>query len=767
MHIKSIIALLFIMLPFMASSERNNRQESVGLVLSGGGAKGIAHIGVIKALEENNIPIDYVAGTSMGAIVGGLYAAGYTPEEMMELIKSPGFANWSTGQIDSKLTYYFAKNAPTPEFVSFNLGEKKQSKSNSILPQGLINPLPMNFAFMELFSSYTAQCGENFDNLFVPFRCVASDVTHKQKIVCRDGDLGDAIRASMTFPVVFYPIKMNGVWVYDGGIYDNFPVDVMKEDFAPSTIIGVNVSSSDKSAKSNDIIEQLENMIMQGNITSISKEEGIYIDLNLNRFGLLDFPKAQDIYEIGYRKAMEQMDTITHRISARVSQQSINLKRAVFKSKTPYLKFDSVSVSGGTDAQNDYIQHVFMSQADTFNIKQARDAYYSIITPGKLKNLVPKAKYDNQDGLFTLNLDASIKDNYRLAFGGYISSSTNSMLFLSGGYNTLSFNSVDLNLNVWIGQSYMAGELNSRMYLRTSLPSYLRFQAVVSRYKFYESENLFYEDNIPTFITNTEAYARLNYCMGVGRRGLFEMGAGYGYLQDNYFQSNVIDFSIGERDKSYYNLGQAFVRYEYNSLNDKVYPTAGAYYRLSSMGLYGEYKFRPNDKVNNRDDEVYWGQLEFNAENYFSLTRKFKIGTELNLLASTKKLMSNYYASIVQAPAFFPTASSYNAFNPAFRANSYATLGLKPIWRISSTFQLRGELHAFMPFRKIKENPLNLTPYYGKWFANPEFMGEVSVVLKFPFASLSVYGNYMSYPPRNWGFGLSFGLFFIAPKFIN
>ena len=83
--------------------------QSVGLVLSGGGAKGIAHIGVIRALEENDIPIDYVAGTSMGAIVGGLYAAGYTPEEMLQLILSEGFADWSTGRINPNLTYYFVR----------------------------------------------------------------------------------------------------------------------------------------------------------------------------------------------------------------------------------------------------------------------------------------------------------------------------------------------------------------------------------------------------------------------------------------------------------------------------------------------------------------------------------------------------------------------------------------------------------------------------------------------------------------------------------
>ena len=204
--------------------------QSVGLVLSGGGAKGIAHIGVIRALEENDIPIDYVAGTSMGAIVGGLYAAGYTPEEMLQLILSEGFADWSTGRINPNLTYYFVKKPNTPAFAELNINlSRKDSldRASSLLPSSLISPLPMNFAFMDLFAAYTAQCGGNFDNLFVPFRCVTSDVIHKHKIVCRSGHLSDAVRASMTFPPVFQPIKMNGVYVYDGGIYDSNPIKLI------------------------------------------------------------------------------------------------------------------------------------------------------------------------------------------------------------------------------------------------------------------------------------------------------------------------------------------------------------------------------------------------------------------------------------------------------------------------------------------------------------------------------------------------------------
>ena len=176
-----------------------SQPKSVGLVLSGGGAKGIAHIGVIKVLEEHNIPIDYIAGTSMGAIVGGLYAAGYTPEEMMQLIESEGFSEWSTGQINEKLIYYFYRPEPSPAMMNVNLAPRDSTRSSSILPTSLINPLPMNFAFMELFSAYTAQCDGDFNKLFVPYRCVTSDVYQKKKIVCKSGSIGDAIRASMSF----------------------------------------------------------------------------------------------------------------------------------------------------------------------------------------------------------------------------------------------------------------------------------------------------------------------------------------------------------------------------------------------------------------------------------------------------------------------------------------------------------------------------------------------------------------------------------------
>ena len=254
-------------------------RQSVGLVLSGGGAKGIAHIGVIRALEDHGIPIDYIAGTSMGAIVGGFYAAGYTTEEMIDLILSPTFSNWSTGRINPNLTYYYSRPEPSPALVTVNVGDKggMPGGSSSFLPMSLISPLPMNFGVMELFAAYTAQCGGNFDKLFVPFRCVTSDVYAKHKVVCRSGSFGDAIRASMSFPIVFHPIEMDGTLMYDGGIYDNFPVDVMRSDFAPDIMIGVDVTNPDSKPKANDLIQQVEDLVIQNNDYSLPADEGIKI----------------------------------------------------------------------------------------------------------------------------------------------------------------------------------------------------------------------------------------------------------------------------------------------------------------------------------------------------------------------------------------------------------------------------------------------------------------------------------------------------------
>jgi NTE family protein len=236
--------------------------QKVGLVLSGGGAKGLAHIGLIKVLEDHGIPIDYVAGTSIGAIIGGLYAAGYSPEEMLELFNSDEFKLWSTGRLDKESLYYFKRKDEFPDWIKLDL-TRRNEKVKLILPLNLVPERQMDFAFLELLAQTTAACRNNFDSLMIPFRCVSTDIYNNRAIIHRDGDLGEAIRASMTFPLVYKPIEIDGVLLYDGGIVNNFPAKIVQEDFKPDYIIGHIVAEINRKPDPDDLFKQIETMVMQ------------------------------------------------------------------------------------------------------------------------------------------------------------------------------------------------------------------------------------------------------------------------------------------------------------------------------------------------------------------------------------------------------------------------------------------------------------------------------------------------------------------------
>lgn len=749
--------------------------QSVGLVLSGGGAKGIAEIGAIQALEDNDIPIDYIAGTSMGAIVGGLYACGYTPAEMMEMIASKGFGYWSTGTIDPSLTYYFLRQPQTPAFARLNVNLSRTDSADTtpgILPASLISPLPMNFAFMDLFAAYTAQCSSDFNNLFVPFRCVTSDITAKKKIVCRSGQLSDAIRASMSFPCVFAPIKMNGVYVYDGGLYDNFPVDVMREDFAPDIMIGVDVHASDKGPQPHNIITTIENMAQVKQDYNLPADEGVHVRINVSEFSLLDWGKAKELYDIGYRRTMEMMDTIKSRVTSREPTETRRLRRAVFKSASPYVRFDSVHVTGGTRAQNEYLSHLFKPEkTDTFGITQARMAYYRALTPGQLRNLMPQADYNSRNGLFTLSLDADVKNNFSVGAGGYLSSSSNSFIFLSADYSSMSFRSTDARLMGWIGQNYMAAEFDGRLYMTSTHPSAFHLEAVFSRHKFYESDKLFYQDNSPAFITTYNAFGRLYYGWALGSKGKIQIGVGGGQERHNFYTSDRGDFSSSDKVRTNTNIAQALLRLEYNTLDNQSYPSAGYCVKTTVIGAIGKYHYRKLTGQNSGmtyDDDARWIQGELKADYYMPLANRFTLGLGADVMLSTRGLLNTYYASLVNAPAYAPTPATLNIFNKRFRANSFVAAGVTPIWMPVKNAQVRLTANVFLPVRRIEQRaPDNLAPRWGGWFRNPEFVGELDLVYNLPFASVCGYVNYLTYPARNWNVGLSFGLYFTAGKLLR
>ena len=771
---KGIKYITFIFLLGLISPTSNAR-ETVGLVLSGGGAKGIAHVGVIKALEENDIPVDYVAGTSMGAIVGSLYSCGWSPEQMMTLFTEPAFHYWSTGTINRDLVYYFAEQTPSPEWVGLNINFKDSTNIVSqLIPTSLINPIPMNLEFLELYSPYTEQCKENFNNLFVPFRCVTSDIYHKHKIVCKSGSLGDAVRASMSFPLVFKPIEMDGVLVYDGGIYDNFPVDVMREDFHPDFIIGVSVSSADTKPIKGNIYSQLEDMIIQNNDYNLPEDEGVKIQVPVLNFGVLDFQQAKTIYEIGYKSGLAMVDSIKKRLPARESMAELDARRKAFAAQTPVVEFDTVEVIGASKNQSKYLKYLFEGEKPgnnkpykPINLEQVKNGYYRAVTTGKLYDLLPQAKF-GANGKNTLLLEANVKSPWNVGIGGWVTSSANSMLYLTFGYHTLSFNSLDIDVGGWIGQAYFAGSLSAKIFLPSKNPSYLQLEGVASKQKYYESEILFYQWASPSYITDVQEFVRLNYCWAMGRPAKGYVSFTAGRESNEFYPYNQVPDYDTRKDKTVFHTMAFKAGAELNTLNDLMYPSSGKEWNFNVIADHNDYKFLHNG---NNDTAKSWSSLiNLSAEliwrHYFNLHKNFKLGAYATGLVTFGNLLDDYTSTLIHCPAFAPTPSTKNYFNPAFRSNNYLAAGLNPVWTPITRAQLRGDFYYYTPVRNIGIDVIGL-PVYNGWFKDPQFIGEIAAVYNFPFASLSFYVNYLSSPKKNWNFGLNFGLYFHAPKLLR
>lgn len=768
-RISIVISFFFILINSLQA-------QRVGLVLSGGGAKGAAHIGVIKAFEENEIPIDYITGTSIGAIIGSLYAMGYTPDEMLQLMLSKEFGYWQTGTVEDDYMYYFRKPDPTPEMAHFSIdmSDSLQIKTN-FLPQSLINPIQMNQAFMALYAQATAKAAWNFDNLFVPFRCIGSDIYNKKPVIFKNGDLGEAVRISMTFPLFFKPVWKDSVPMFDGGIYDNFPVKTMKEDFHPDFIFGVALSTG-KSKPSNNPYNQIETMIMQETNYEVDEEDGMIIRFNMPDVSLLDFQKANEIMEMGYKRTMSLIDSIKGRVHRRMPLDSLNSRRKQYKESLPPLVFKNIYITGVSESQQKYIEsqlHRDINQE--FSMEEFKRAYFKMLAYSKIKEIVPKAIYNRVNKTFDLHLYITMSDEINIGLGGNISSHQANQLYLGLGYRYLGRYAADMNADFQVGNSFSGVMLNGRMYLQTRIPTYINWQGVFSYKRYSESQSLFYEDVVPAFIKQHELYMKLKLGFPFLNRAKAEIGFGYGQLNDYYYQNTEVSFADRDYEHSRYNLFSGSLNIEQNSLSTKVYPISGVKRSLNAQYITGTEKYKPNVATEPTKNNTHsWLQMKAHWEQYHELSKLFNLGYTGELVLSSKNLMENYTASILQAPAFTPTPHSTIVFNEAFRANQYAALGISPILKLGKFVHFRLDLYGFLPLYEIKKhtevldnNYVMTLPYYGKFLDSFKYMGEAAFVVHLPFTSISLYANGYSYPSKNFNFGINIGYLLFNPKLLD
>lgn len=758
------MSLCLFFLPF-------TQAQKVGLVLSGGGAKGMTHIGIIRALEENNIPIDYITGTSMGAIIGSLYAMGYSPDDMEALLRSEDFKRWYSGQIEPEYGYYFKQNRPTPEFfnIRFSFKDSLHIKPQ-ILPTSMVNPIQMNLVFVELFARATAACNGDFNHLFVPFRCIASDVYNKRPLIMRKGDLGDAVRTSMSFPFVFKPIEIDSVLAYDGGIYNNFPTDIMREDFRPGVIIGSVVAANPGKPKENDLMSQLENMIMQKTDYTLPDSLGIVMTFKYDDVSLLDFDRLQELHDIGYNRTISLMDSIKSRIHRRTSAENVRLRRLVYRSNLPQFRFRDIYIEGANPQQQAYIKKEFHDEDhEVFTYEDLKRGYFRLLSDNMISEIIPHAVYDPKNDLYSLHLKVKMEDNFSVRMGGSVSTTSSNQIYLGLGYQNLNYYSKEITLDGQIGKVYNNAQLMAKIDLPTRVPTSYRLIASLSTFDYYKKDKLFSKNDKPSFNSKDERFVKLMVALPFLANKRAEISIGYGKLQDNYFQSNVINFDKDRSDRSTYNLLGGAIGFYGSTLNARQYATKGYFEKLVAQVFTGKEKFIPGNPTETSfttKDRQSWLQISYMKYAYHTMTPKFTLGWMAEMLYSSKNFSENYAATMLQAADFSPTPHSKIMYNEAFRANQFLAAGIKPIFVFNDMFQVRSELYGFMPIFPIKKNALNKA-YYGKAFSRFEYLGEISVICQLPFGAISAYVNHYSSPKKEWNVGLTLGWQLFNYRFIE
>ena len=758
------LSACLLLLPFVQA-------QKVGLVLSGGGAKGMTHIGIIRALEENNIPIDYITGTSMGAIIGSLYAMGYSPDDMEALLRSEDFKRWYSGQVEPEYGYYFKQNRPTPEFfnIRFSFKDSLHIKPQ-ILPTSMVNPIQMNLVFVELFARATAACSGDFNRLFVPFRCIASDVYNKKPLIMRRGDLGDAVRASMSFPFVFKPIEIDSVLAYDGGIYNNFPTDIMREDFKPEVIIGSVVAANPGKPKENDLMSQLENMIMQKTDYTLPDSLGIIMTFKYDDISLLDFDRLQELHDIGYNRTISLMDSIKSRIHRRVSAENVRLRRLVYRSNLPQFRFRDIYIEGANPQQQAYIKKEFHDEDhEVFTYEDLKRGYFRLLSDNMISEIIPHAVYDSENDLYSLHLKVKMEDNFSVRMGGSVSTTSSNQIYLGLGYQDLNYYSKEITLDGQIGKVYNNAQLMAKIDLPTRIPTSYRLIASLSTFDYYKKDKLFSKNDKPSFNSKDERFVKLMVALPFLANKRAEISIGYGKLQDNYFQSSVINFDKDRSDRSTYNLLGGAIGFYGSTLNARQYATKGYFEKLVAQVFSGKEKFIPGNPTETSvttKERQSWLQISYMKYAYHTMSPKFTLGWMAEMLYSSKNFSENYTATMLQAADFSPTPHSKLMYNEAFRANQFLAAGIKPIFVFNDMFQFRSEFYGFVPIFPIKKNALNKA-YYGKAFSRFEYIGEISVICQLPFGAISAYVNHYSSPKKEWNVGLTLGWQLFNYRFIE
>ena len=690
------IILLMLLIPISSPAQK------VGVVLSGGGAKGLYHIGVLRALEENGIPIDYIAGTSMGSIIGGLYASGYSIEEMEDVALSGDMARWVSGGIDHKYNFYYRERDQIANIVSLpvTLGEKGSSDElpRLKLPGSVMGTSEIDLALCNYFTQPTAAAHRDFNRLMIPFFCVATDIENHRAVELRKGDLALAIRASMAIPVAFPPIEIDSVLMCDGGCYDNFPWRSLDENYGPDIIIGVSCTSIKERLNRNaSVVEQAMALITKPTDYNLPEGRSVFIQRDVD-VSVLDFNNAKEIMAQGYNDAIRAMPQVKSLITRRMSAEDYSARRDRFRSSWPDSKMGTITVSGVKDRQKSVAESSLNMghnrERDTLPLtaKQMGENYLTMLANLPIDSKFPSIVHNDSTDRYDVFVELEAKPNFDILIGGNISSTAFNQAYVGLRYQSVGKVMQSFEADVLLGPVHTMARAKGRTTFITDKPIYLYYG-----YNFNITNTLKGNFGNLTPVDNAEQmkamenYFSFSLGSALTRKSVLDATLhvgrnGYSYEMEGYERRQYTHFS--------YVGGQ--LSFDRTSFDKPLFPTSGSRLTASTIYIYGR------DERNSPDDHIdkirQWGGVKASWEQYIDLTHdgRFSWGHSIEGVYTNHPTLDSKEATDLSAPHYAPLLHSRMVYMPEFRADRYIGVGIMPTARIVGNLYARVSLYAML-----------------------------------------------------------------------
>lgn len=744
----------------------NHAQQRVGLVLSGGGATGLAHIGVLKALEEKGIPIDYITGTSAGALVGSLYSAGFSPQEIEKYVLSDEFQLMSKGKLKSTQHFLYKEDENDASLVNFSFsGDSILKKS---LPTNFITSSFLDFEMMKILGTTSASNYNNFDSLFIPFRCVASDIRNKKSIVFSNGSLNQAVRASMTFPFYFNPIRVNGILLFDGGLYNNFPADIMYNDFNPDFIIGSNVSNNAPPPMEDDLISQFTNMLVSYSDFTLPCDAGIMILPNSD-ISTFEFDEVKNAIQIGYQTTMLLMDSIELHIEGRISLEELTEKRKIFRSKVVELNVSSITNNLNRKKDITYARKSMISirKKELLSHDKLEKRYYRLYATPQIEFIYPILTL-KEDSTYNLALEVRKSKDFKLDVGGHFSSRAVNTGFIGLTYRNIGKTASSLNLSSYFGKFYGSVKASYSLEIPSVFPISISSYFVMNRWDYFRSFATFFEDVQPSFLVQNEMYYGLKINHPIGNTTKSSIDFRLFNLEDDYYQT--INFTNKDTtDITTFKGNSLSWEFVQNSLNRQQFSSSGHFFKFKLRYVSGNEKNIPGSTSSaDTIKEKYHELINLNAEfqSYIVNHPNFHFGLHGKGVLNSQSLFSNYTSTLLTLTSFslVPDAETY--FLPEYRSPQYIGGGLNFVFSFNKNIDLRFDGYFYQPFVILQKND-DGTFGYSKPFKGETYMASASIIYHSFIGPIRATLNYFPKQFEPLAFQISYGYVLFNEKAVR